>query len=159
MVFRALVPPFPQDDELRTMAHLEIVKAPAMRLQAVDGLLYVVSGFSGDDLSGLVPGEFRPRLPELLVERAEWERVAPVGGGLADEHDEWAEGRRYLTIINQHHDPDLPAGHIPEAAAYTTSKRMTPIAPIDRTNPAIWSLWPGHLVGLYFDPVGFHNRR
>ena len=40
-----------------------------------------------------------------------------VGAVLAEQHDEWAEGRRYLTIANDPEPQALPATHILEAAA------------------------------------------
>ena len=40
-----------------------------------------------------------------------------VGAVLAEQHDEWAEGRRYLTFADDLAAETLPASNIPEAAA------------------------------------------
>ena len=40
-----------------------------------------------------------------------------VGAVLAEQHDEWAEGRRYLTFPNDLDIEALPASNILEAAA------------------------------------------
>ena len=41
----------------------------------------------------------------------------PVGAAPAERHDEWAEGRRYFTFANHHHDPASPPGLTLEATA------------------------------------------
>jgi hypothetical protein len=40
-----------------------------------------------------------------------------VGAVLAEQHDEWAEDRRYLTLANDIDVETLPASNILEAAA------------------------------------------
>ena len=40
-----------------------------------------------------------------------------VGAVLAEQHDEWAEGRRYLTFANDLDTETLPASNLLEAAA------------------------------------------
>ena len=40
-----------------------------------------------------------------------------VGAALAEQHDEWAEGRRYLTIPNSVGNGALPEPNMLEAAA------------------------------------------
>ena len=52
---------------------------------------------------------------------------------LSEQHDEWAEGRRYLTFTDDLDAETLPASNLLEAAARTTSARMTPITPLDGT--------------------------
>ena len=52
---------------------------------------------------------------------------------LAEQHDEWAEGRRYLTFTEDFDTETLSACNVLEADAWTTSTRMTHFTPIDRT--------------------------
>ena len=56
-----------------------------------------------------------------------------VGAVLAEQHDEWAEARRYPTIDKDVNAEVLPSANILEAAALTTSTRMTLIPPLDGT--------------------------
>ena len=48
-------------------------------------------------------------------QRAVW--WASASGGLAEQHDEWAEGRRYLTFTDDLATETPPASNILEAAA------------------------------------------
>ena len=56
-----------------------------------------------------------------------------VGAVLAEQYDEWAEGRRYFTFPNDTAADTLSVSNILEAAARPKSTRMTPITSIDGT--------------------------
>ena len=51
----------------------------------------------------------------IFPNRAATRRLA--GAVLAEQHDEWAEGRRYLTFANDLDADTLPVSNILEAAA------------------------------------------
>ena len=54
---------------------------------------------------------------------------------LAEQHDEWVKGRRYLTFCNHPKTQALPTAHVLEAEACTTPTRMTSILTADGTQP------------------------
>ena len=69
----------------------------------------------------------------IFSNRAETRHL--VGAVLPEQHDEWAKGRCYLTLTEDFDTETLPACNVLEAAALTTSTRVTHITPIDGTLP------------------------
>ena len=58
---------------------------------------------------------YRSNVVGIFPNRAATRRL--VGAALAEQHDEWAEGRRYLTCTRDVDTEALPTSHLLEAAA------------------------------------------